>query len=139
MIFLIDTNVLSEVRKRARCHPRVAAWYASVAVADLYLSVLVLGEIRRGIERLRPRDAHQASALQSWLDTVNSGFGNRILPIDRAVADQWGRLSAMRTVPIADALLAATAIVHGMVLATRNESDMAGLGVPVMNPFKFGD
>jgi toxin FitB len=139
VIFLIDTNVLSEVRKRARCHPGVAAWYASVAVADLYLSVLVLGEIRRGIERLRPRDARQASGLQSWLDTVNSGFGNRILPIDRAVADEWGRLSAMRTVPIADALLAATAIVHGMVLATRNESDMAGLGVPVMNPFKFGD
>ena len=139
MIFLIDTNVLSEVRKQARCHPRVAAWYQSVAAADLYLSVLVLGEIRRGIERLRPRDARQASGLQAWLDTVNSGFGNRILPIDRAVADEWGRLSAVRTVPIADAMLAATAIVHGMILATRNESDMAGLGVPVMNPFKFGD
>ena len=138
MIFLIDTNVLSEVRKQTRCHPNVAAWYASVAEADLYLSVLVLGEIRRGIELLRPRDPQQASALQHWLATVNATFRDRILPIDRAVAAEWGRLSAIRTVPVPDALLAATASTHGMTLATRNEADMAGLGVPVLNPFRSG-
>ena len=137
MTFLIDTNVLSEVRKQARCNPNVAAWYASVDEADLYLSVLVPGEIRRGIELLRPRDPRQAMALQQWLGTVGASFSGRILPIDRAVADAWGRLSAIRTVPVPDALLAATAMVHGMTLATRNEADMAGLGVPVLNPFRF--
>jgi toxin FitB len=135
--FLIDTNVLSEVRKQARANANVAAWYASADETDLYLSVLVLGEIRRGIELLRPRDPRQAVALQQWLGTVDASFSGRILPIDRAVADAWGRLSAIRSVPVPDALLAATAMVHGMILVTRNEADMAGLGVPVLNPFRF--
>ena len=137
MIFLLDTNVLSEVRKGERCDPHVAAWYASVNDGDLYLSVIVTGEIRKGIELLRRRDSAQAAALQRWLSTVNATFGDRILPIDRAVADEWGRLSAIRTVPVVDGLLAATARVHGMTLATRNEADVAGLGAPLLNPFKF--
>jgi predicted nucleic acid-binding protein len=137
VIYLVDTNVLSEVRKGPRCDRKVAAWYATVADGDLYLSVIVTGELRRGIELLRPRDPVQAAALQNWLNAVDTAFGDRILPVDRSVADEWGRLSAIRTIPVADGLLAATAKVHGMVFATRNERDVAGLGVQLFDPFRL--
>jgi predicted nucleic acid-binding protein len=133
--FLIDTNVLSEVRKGRRCDANVAAWFASVDDGSVYISVLVLGEIRRGIEILLRRDAAQAIALQHWLNRVNADFSDRLLPIDRAVADEWGRLSAIRTVPIVDGLLAATAKVYGMIFVTRNTADVAGLGASLLNPF----
>jgi toxin FitB len=135
--FLIDTNVISEIRKGGRCDRNVAAWYASIEEADLYLSVLVTGEIRRGIERARRRDARRAEVFERWLAELHVAFGDRIFPIDRAVADEWGRLSAVRTVPAVDGLLAATAKVHGMTLATRNEADVSGLGATVLNPFEF--
>jgi toxin FitB len=134
--YLIDTNVISEIRKRERCHPRVAAWYASIDDAEVYLSVLVLGEIRRGIERVKPRDPVQAFALENWLNQLTKSFAERILPIDQPVADAWGRINAVRPLPIIDALLAATANVNGMTLVTRNSSDVAGLGVSVLNPFE---
>jgi toxin FitB len=133
--FLIDTNVISELRKGERCDRNVAAWYASVEEGELYLSVLVTGEIRRSIERARRRDPARAEVFERWLGDVNAAFGDRILPIDRAVADEWGRLSAIRTIPAADALLAATARVYGMTLATRNAAHVAGLGAEVLNPF----
>lgn len=136
MTFLIDTNVISEVRKGARCDPNVAAWYASIKDSDLYLSALVLGEIRRGIELARPRDGVKAEALEVWLAEVETAFGERVLPIDGKVADEWGRMSAQRPVPTVDALLAATAKVHRMTLVTRNDADVAGLGAKVLNPFK---
>jgi predicted nucleic acid-binding protein len=136
--FLIDTNVLSEVRKGRRCDANVAAWFASVDDGSVYVSVLVLGEIRRGIEILLRRDAAQAIALQHWLHRVNADFSDRLLPVDRAVADEWGRLSAIRTVPIIDGLLAATAKVYGMTFVTRNIADLAGLGASVLNPFETG-
>jgi predicted nucleic acid-binding protein len=136
--FLIDTNVLSEVRKGRRCDANVAAWFASVDDGSVYVSVLVLGEIRRGIEILLRRDAAQAIALQHWLHRVNADFSDRLLPVDRAVADEWGRLSAIRTVPIVDGLLAATAKVYGMTFVTRNIADLAGLGASVLNPFETG-
>ena len=139
MNFLIDTNVISEVRKGQRCDSNVAAWYASIENSNLYLSVLVTGEIRRGIERARRRDPARAAVFEAWLADVAAAFGDRILPIDRAVADEWGRLSAVRTIPVADALLAATAKVHGMTLATRNEADLAGLGADILNPFKAAE
>lgn len=138
MSFLLDTNLLSEVRKGRQCDPKVAEWYASIPDAELYLSVIVMGEIRRGIERLRPRDPAQAAALRRWLMTIDATFAGRVLPVDRAVADEWGRLSAIRTIPVADGLLAATAIVHDMTLATPNERNVAGLGVLVVNPFDTG-
>jgi predicted nucleic acid-binding protein len=137
MMYLLDTNVLSEVRKGARCDRNVAAWYSSVRGGDLYLSVLVTGEIRKGIELLRARDPAQAAALQNWLNTVDVGFADRILPVNRQVADEWGHLSAIRTIQVVDGLLAATAKVHGMTVATRNESDFAGLGAELLNPFRF--
>ncbi|MGD9615857.1 MAG: type II toxin-antitoxin system VapC family toxin [Alphaproteobacteria bacterium] len=138
MSFLIDTNVLSEIRKGRRCDPNVAAWFASVDDSGVYVSVLVLGEIRRGIEMLRRRDAAQALALQHWLNRASADFSDRLLPIDRAVADEWGRLSAIRTVPVVDGLLVSTARVHGMTFVTRNIADVAGLGAFVLNPFKAG-
>lgn len=136
MSFLLDTNIISEVRKGAKCDPNVAAWYDAIDDADIYLSVLVLGEIRKGVERARPSDPDQARALGKWLSTVASSFAERILPVDQAVADEWGHMGAKRPVSTVDALLAATAKVHGMTLATRNVSDVADLGADFVNPFE---
>jgi toxin FitB len=134
--YLIDTNVISEVRKGARCDPNVASWYETIEDASLYLSVLVIGEIRKGIERVRPKDNVQANAIEKWLVAVDKAFGERILPIDRAVADEWGRLNASRPLPVIDSLLAATAKIHHMTLVTRNSVDIADLDVHILNPFE---
>lgn len=135
MTWLIDTNVISEVRKGARCHPAVAAWWSAVEDRELFLSALTLGEIRRGIEGVRPRDPAQAAALEGWLAAVTAAFGPRVLGIDAMVAEAWGRMSATRSVPVVDALLAATASVHGLVLVSRNAADVQGLGARVLDPF----
>jgi toxin FitB len=136
MSFLVDTNVIAEIRKGARCDPKVAAWFATVEDSDLFLSALVLGEIRRGIELARARDPSKADALQAWLESVAAGFGDRVLSVDAAVSDQWGRMSAMRPIPVVDGLLGATAKVHDLTLVTSNDSDIRGLGVRTLNPFK---
>jgi predicted nucleic acid-binding protein len=133
--FLIDTNIISEVRKGDRCDATVAAWWAGVAEDDLWLSALVLGEIRKGVELARRRDAQKAAVLETWLSDVVSGFGDRVLPVDASVAEEWGRMNAIRPVPVIDALLAATAKANELTLVTRNEADVAGLGVEVLNPF----
>jgi toxin FitB len=134
--YLIDTNIISEIRKGARCDRYVAAWFASINDEDLYLSVLVLGEIRKGIERARGTDPAQARALERWLSTIKQLYSERILPIDQMVADEWGSMSATRPASTVDTLLAATAKVHRMTLATRNVVDVAGLGADVLNPFE---
>lgn len=139
MMFLLDTNVISEVRKGQRCDRNVTSWYRSVDERDLYLSVLVTGEIRRGIERARPRDPDRAGVFERWLASIDIAFAGRILAVDRTVADEWGRISVGRSVPAVDGLLAATAKVHGMALATRNEADVAGLGARILNPFRYGE
>ena len=136
MTWLIDTNIISEVRKGPRCHPAVAAWWAGVEDRDLFLSALTLGEIRKGIEGVRPRDPGRAAALEGWLAEVVDAFGPRVLGVDAAVAETWGRISALRSVPVVDALLAATARVHDLGLVTRNTADVEGLGVRVLNPFE---
>ena len=136
MNYLIDTNVISEVRKGDQCDPNVADWYASIEDASIYLSVLVLGEIRKGIERAQPNDPRRARALEIWLNAVQASFADRVLPVDRLVADEWGRMTAKRSAPSVDALLAATAKVHGLTLVTRNLSDVANLGADVLNPFE---
>lgn len=133
---LIDTNIISEVRKGDRCDPNVARWYESLDDDDLYLSVLVLGEIRKGIERLRPRDPDQAAALEAWLAAVKTAFDGRIFPVDQSVADTWGRMSSPQPVPVVDGLLAATAEVHGLTLATRNVADVERTGATFVNPFE---
>ncbi|MCY4107585.1 MAG: type II toxin-antitoxin system VapC family toxin [Chloroflexi bacterium] len=132
---LLDTNVISEVRKGSRCDARVAAWYAQVDASDLFLSVLTTGEIRQGVERARPRDPVKAHALEQWLDDLQRRFADRILAVDARVADEWGRLSAPRTVPVIDGFLAATAKVHGLTLVTRNTGNVYDLGANLLNPF----
>jgi predicted nucleic acid-binding protein len=134
--YLVDTNIISEVRKGARCDANVAQWYDSIDDAAIYLSVLVLGEIRKGVERARTTDPDQARALEKWLTAVLGSFAERILPIDQAVVDEWGRMGAKRPVSTVDALLAATAKVHGMTLVTRNVSHVIDLGAKVINPFE---
>jgi predicted nucleic acid-binding protein len=134
--YLLDTNVISEVRKGPRCNSKVAAWYDSIDDAEIYLSVLVLGEIRKGLERARLGNPAQVRALENWLAAIGTTFAERILPIDQAIADEWGRMSAKRPVSTIDALLAATAKVNDMTLVTRNTVDVADLGAKVLNPFE---
>ena len=132
--YLLDTNIISEIRKGPRCHPNVASWYSNLEEESLYLSVLVLGEIRKGIEGLRGRDAGKANVLDLWLEQLQTSFQSQILPVDIAISQEWGRLSSLHTVPVIDGLLAATA--HGLVLVTRNTRDFADLGIHLLNPFE---
>ena len=135
--YLIDTNVLSEIRKGAqRADPRVWSWWLDRREAALFLSVMTLGEIRKGIEQLRKRDGVQAFTLDRWLEQTSHAFKDQILEISEEVADGWGKLQAIRPLPDIDALLAATALHHGLTLVTRNESDFTGLGVTMINPFR---
>ncbi len=136
MSFLVDTNVLSEARK-PRGNPHVRAWMASVRGEDLYLSVLVVGEIRQGIERIRRRDSAQAQVYETWLARLQSDYAERVLPITPGIADEWGRLNVPHSLPVVDGLLAATAKVMGLTLVTRNTADVARTGVRLLNPFEL--
>jgi predicted nucleic acid-binding protein len=133
--YLLDTNVLSELRKGPRANPHVAAWFAPVPDHAIYLSVLVIGEIRRGIEHLRSRDPRAAITLEDWLTQVITGHRGRLLAVDHTVAEEWGRMTASRPLSTVDSLLAATAKVHGLTLVTRNVSDIMATGVAYLNPF----
>jgi len=133
--FLLDTNVLSELRKGRRCDAGVRQWLEETAEEKLFISVLVLGEIRQGIERIRLRDPVQAQALEKWLLWIATEFQDRLLPVDGPVADQWGRLGLLQPVPILDAYLAATALVHGLTVISRDEKGFRNTGAPVLNPF----
>ena len=134
--FLLDTNVLAELRKGVRANAQVRAWLDAVDDNALFMSVLVIGEIRRGIETLRQRDASSARALDRWVARVEQAYGDRVLPVDRAIVDDWGRLDAAFGLPAIDGLLAATARVHGLVLVTRNTRDVRRAGIAVLNPFE---
>jgi len=133
---LLDTNVLSELRKDTRANAHLRAWFERVAVDEIYLSVLVIGELRRGVELVRRRDTKQAAALERWLTRVTTDHAERILPVDGPVADQWGRLRAKQPDSVIDTLMAATALVHGLVLVTRNVKDVAWTGASCLNPFE---
>jgi predicted nucleic acid-binding protein len=135
MGFLIDTNVLSELRKKERANPGVQHWFAGVAGESLYLSVLVVGEVRNGIERLRRRDPAAADNLERWLTKVQTDMAGKILPVTTNIADRWGRLNAPDPLPVIDSLLAATALEHDLILVTRNVDDVKRTDVKLLNPF----
>lgn len=136
MSYLLDTNVVSELRKGSRADPGVLEWFAGIGDSPLYLSVLVVGELRRGIELIGRRDEAAATALDHWLRQLLAQHGDRILPVDLAVAQAWARLSVPDPIPVVDGLLAATAQVHGLTLVTRNQADVARTGVPCFDPFQ---
>lgn len=135
MSFLLDTNVLSEYRKGKRADRGVQSWFEGVPSTELYLSAIVLGEVRQGIERVRRRDPRSAVHLERWLSRLQDTFSDRILPIDAAVADAWGRLNAVDPLPAVDGLLAATALVHELTIVTRNTEDFSRAHVSLLNPF----
>ena len=135
MSFLIDTNVVSELRK-PRPDANVARWFQSVRDSDLYLSVLVVGELRQGVELLRRRDRGQADALETWLLALERGYRDRLIPVTARIADVWGRLNVPNRLPAIDGLLAATAKFHDLTLATHNARHVRGTGISVLNPFE---
>ena len=135
MTYLLDTNVLSETRKRQPA-AGVVGWIAATPPGRLHVSVLTMGEIEQGIARVRGRgDSHQASALDRWLRDVETGFEDRVIPVTLPVAAAWGRQQHAPPLPVIDGLIAATAQVHGMTVVTRNVRDFELAGVPVLNPF----
>ncbi len=135
MTYLLDTNVLSETRKRLPA-AGVADWIAATPPDRLHVSVLTLGEIEQGIARVRGRgDRHQAAALERWLRDVQAGFEDRVLAVTLPVAAAWGQQQYAQPLPVIDALIAATARVHGLTLVTRNVKDFELTGVQVLNPF----
>ena len=134
--WLVDTNVISELRRRDP-DANVRAWFAQRPATELYLSVLTLGEIRKGVEALA--DSGRRTVLNQWLEReLPVFFAARLLPIDVAVAHQWGQLlaEAGRSLPAIDSLLAATALHHNLVLVTRNLKDFSGLPVQILNPWE---
>jgi predicted nucleic acid-binding protein len=132
--YLLDTNAISEFRLR-RMNPGVANFFATVAASSVFLSVLTLGELRKGAFQKRRTDAQGALQLMTWLTGLEEQYADRILPVDQRTATLWGELSAGRSRPVVDTLLAATALVHDLTLVTRNVKDVSGLGVKVLNPW----
>jgi predicted nucleic acid-binding protein len=118
-----------------RCNPGVAPWFAEASSSEIYLSVLTVGEIRKGIENIRRRDEATAVALEAWLSELVATHSDRILPVDEAIAEQWGRFNVPDPLPVLDSLLAATASIHGLTLVTRNLKDIQRTGVDCLNPF----
>ncbi len=135
MRFLLDTNVISEIRKRDRAHPNVVSWVTRTPVEQIGTSVLVLAEIRHGIELKRRNDPEQATSLDRWFSQMRTRLGGRVLPIDEPVAEAWALLGIPDPLPLIDGLLAATAKVHSLTLVTRNVGDIAMTGVSVLDPF----
>ncbi len=135
MSYLLDTNVISELRKGDRADPNLLAWFSGLEEEEILLSVLTVGEIRRGVESIRLRDRDAAAALDGWLHQLIAQHKDRILPIDQPVADEWGRLNVPDPIPVVDGLLFATAKVGGLTLATRNVRDIEQTGVRFVNPF----
>ena len=137
MNHLLDTNVLSELRKGARGHPGVGAWFSSLDPRTLFVSVVALGELWRGVEQIGRRDAPSSAVLERWVLKIERDFENRILPITPPIAKRWGRLSSEQPMPTEDSLIAATALVHRLVVATRNVRDFERSGAAVFNPWEY--
>jgi predicted nucleic acid-binding protein len=135
-MYVLDTNVVSELRKAVRADPKVVAWASKVATGTLYISAVTLLELELGIISLERRDQPQASILRVWMQShVLPAFEGRVLPVDTAVALQCAQLHVPNRRAERDVLIAATAIVHGMSVVTRNVSDFEGTGASLINPW----
>ncbi len=136
--FLLDMNVVSELRKESRCDPNVRGWVDQTPAAQIYLSVLSLAEIRKGIARIQRRDPIQADHLESWRVELEREYGDRarLLPVDAAIARTWGDFQAIRPVATMDCLIAATAAAYDLVLVTRNVADFSDLPLSLIDPFE---
>jgi predicted nucleic acid-binding protein len=133
-VYLLDTNVVSELR-RAKPHGAVLAWLQNVDEANLALSAVTLGEIQVGIELTRENDAAKADAIERWADLLASTYN--VLPMDGPTFRAWARLVQRKSDTLyEDAMIAATALVHGLIVVTRNEKDFKALGISILNPFK---
>jgi toxin FitB len=138
-MYLLDTNVLSELRRRDRTDANVARWADAADPEALHLSVVTILEVELGVLSVARRDAAQGDLLRRWVDTrVLPAFAGRILPVDVAVARQCARLHVPDPKAERDALIAATALVHGLQVVTRNVADFAGTGVALVNPWQAG-
>ena len=132
--YLLDTNVISETRK-TRADKSVIAFLGAADTVALFLSVLTLGELRKGVEAKRRTDLAAADRLGAWVDDIETIFADRVLPVDAATARRWGELSVARNLPVIDTLIAATAIGHDLTLVTRNTRDVELTGVRFVDPW----
>jgi len=138
-VYLVDTDVISEARKKNRANKGVTAFFRTVAADDtaVYLSAVTIGELRRGVEVIRYRgDRAQGDALDAWLTTIVAGYADNILPLDAAVAQVWGRLRVPHPENALDKQIAATALIHDLTLVTRNLKHFEGTGVNALDPFR---
>jgi predicted nucleic acid-binding protein len=135
--YLLDTNLILETRKR-RADAGVIAFLAAAESAGLFPSVLTPGKFRKGVKAKRRNDAATAVRLEAWVVDIETTFADRVLPVDAATAQLWGELSARRTLPVIDTLIAATAITRGLTLVTRNIRDVAATSVPLLDPWQRG-
>jgi toxin FitB len=133
--FLLDTNVISEIRRGRDANVR--AWIADVDDVDLHLSVMTLGEIRKGIEQLRRRDPEQAAVFAGWLGELHKLFADRIVDVDARTAEEWGRLNASAQRNTVDSLIAASARIHDLTVVTRNTVDFEGCDIRLLNPWEY--
>jgi predicted nucleic acid-binding protein len=133
--YLLDTNIVSELRRKVP-DGATLAWLETVSSHELFLSVLTVGEIRQGVERLAVRDPGQAAILDEWSHRLVTDYADRIIPVTVEAAESWGRLNAGSPLPLVDGLLAATALVHNWTLVTRNTKDVERTGVRLLNPFE---
>jgi predicted nucleic acid-binding protein len=132
--FLLDTNIVSETRK-LQMNERVRAFLTEADASSLYLSVLSVGELRKGVANKQKSDPNGATLLNGWVDGLEQSFATRMIAIDTSVARCWGELSSGRSRPVIDTLIAATALVHDMILVTRNTKDLQGIDIPLLDPW----
>ena len=138
MKYLLDANVLSELRKK-RPDPKVVDWVDELDDDEVHFSVLTLGELHTGAARLAARgDEVAARSLKLWIEGLEEQYSENVIPVSRDVAETWGELNAIRPLPVIDSLLAATALAHGLTVATRNTRDFSDTGVDLHNPFSAG-
>lgn len=135
-MYLLDTNVMSELRRGRSAHPGVVRWRDAVALESTWLSVFVIAELVHGIALLRRRDSIQAGRIADWLVFVRDEYKDRTIGAGSDIAERWGEINVPDKLPTIDGFIAATALVHGLTVVTRNVGDFERCGVPVLNPFE---